>query len=124
VQSLHCVHVNVVGLHHECSPHIPVPAAIQAGAHVLVDGAHAFGALPDLHVPSLGCDTYTANLHKWGCTPKGAAFLWATPEAQRGLRPLVTSHGYGLGFRGEFMWQVSTPSSRHVLHVHTQMLGI
>ncbi|GFH10613.1 aminotran_5 domain-containing protein, partial [Haematococcus lacustris] len=73
----------------------------QAGARVLLDGAHAFGSVPDLDVPSLGADYYTSNLHKWGCCPKGAAFLWAHPRLQSGLLPLVTSHGYGQGFRAE-----------------------
>ncbi|GFH14720.1 PLP-dependent transferase, partial [Haematococcus lacustris] len=77
----------------------------QAGARVLLDGAHAFGSVPDLDVPSLGADYYTSNLHKWGCCPKGAAFLWAHPRVQSGLLPLVTSHGYGHGFRAEFLWQ-------------------
>ncbi len=37
---------------------------------------------------------------------QGAAFLWAAPEQQAALLPLVTSHGAGLGFVGEFLWQV------------------
>lgn len=73
------------------------------GAAVLVDGAHAVGAVP-LDIPAIGCDYYTSNLHKWACTPKGAAFLWAARSRQRDLLPLVTSHGYGLGFQGEFLW--------------------
>lgn len=67
-----------------------------AGVASLVDGAHAAGAVLPLDVPSLGATYYTANLHKWACTPKGAAFLWAAPQAQPGLLPLVTSHGCGL----------------------------
>ena len=58
----------------------------------MVDGAHAVGSL-DLDVPSLQVDFYTANLHKWLCTPKGTAFLWVAPQHQAGLRPLVLSHG-------------------------------
>ena len=36
---------------------------------------------------------------------QGAAVLWVAPEWQDRVRPLVVSHGYGLGFRGEFLWQ-------------------
>ena len=49
-----------------------------------------------LDIPALGCSYYTSNLHKWMCTPKGAAFLWAERSRQRGLVPTVSSHGYGL----------------------------
>ena len=66
----------------------------RAWCAVLVDGAHAVGAL-DLDVPSLGAQFYTANLHKWLCTPKGTAFLWVHPAEQASIRPLVTSHGCG-----------------------------
>ena len=60
---------------------------------VLVDGAHAVGAIP-LDVPSLGVQFYTSNLHKWGCCPKSAAFLWVQKDLQSSTVPLVTSHGY------------------------------
>jgi selenocysteine lyase/cysteine desulfurase len=62
---------------------------------VLVDGAHAVGAIP-LEIASIGAHYYTSNLHKWLCTPKGAAFLWVDRSQHETVRPLVTSHGYGL----------------------------
>ncbi|KAI3427076.1 hypothetical protein D9Q98_007016 [Chlorella vulgaris] len=87
--------------------HLPVAALCalcrEHGAASLVDGAHAVGALP-LRIPELGCDYYTSNAHKWLCSGKGVAFLWAAQERQAGLLPLVTSHGHGLGFQGEFLW--------------------
>ncbi|CAL8469935.1 g9477 [Coccomyxa elongata] len=93
------------------------------GAKVLVDGAHAVGAR-SLDVPSLGAHYYTSNLHKWLCTPKGSAFLWVTPTEQPHTLPLVTSHGYGLGFQGEFLWQgtadvsawLAVPAALRVMH--------
>jgi isopenicillin-N epimerase len=36
---------------------------------------------------------YTANLHKWVCAPKGAAFLWAREDKQSNLQPAAISHG-------------------------------
>jgi isopenicillin-N epimerase len=42
----------------------------------------------------LGADFYGGNLHKWLCAPKGAGFLYARPEMQHLLKPLVVSWGY------------------------------
>lgn len=83
----------------------------EAGIPVLVDGAHAVGSLADLRIPSLGVHYYTANLHKWLCTPKGCALLWVAPGVQAGVMPGTISHGHGMGYRGEFIWQGTQDSS-------------
>lgn len=71
------------------------------GVPVLVDGAHAPGALA-LDIPALGADWYTGNLHKWAMAPRSSAILWAAPERQRDLHPTVISWGYERGFDAEF----------------------
>lgn len=73
------------------------------GITVLVDGAHAPGAI-HLDLPSLGVDYYTGNLHKWAMSPRSCAILWASPERQTGLHPTVISWGLDQGFSREFDW--------------------
>jgi isopenicillin-N epimerase len=67
--------------------------AAEHGLISVVDGAHAPGHLP-LDLSTLGADVYTANLHKWMCTPKGSAFLYVRRDLQPAMLPLVVSWGW------------------------------
>jgi len=95
--------------------HIVSPAALvlpvaeltrlahDAGARVLIDGAHAPGQIA-LDIPAIGADWYVGNCHKWLMAPRACGFLWARAEAQAELHPLAISHGLGDGFLAEFDW--------------------
>ena len=90
----------VIFLSHITSPTgliLPVEKVIhrarQAGILTIIDGAHAPGQI-QLQLDELGADYYGGNLHKWLCAPKGAGFLYARPEVQHLLKPLVISWGY------------------------------
>ena len=90
----------VIYLSHISSPtalRLPVETicarARQAGILTLVDGAHAPGQLP-LDLQAVEADFYVGNCHKWMLCPKGAGFLYARPDAQALVQPLIVSWGY------------------------------
>lgn len=73
---------------------LPVTALISRARDreiiTIIDGAHAPGQIL-LHLDSLDADFYAGNCHKWLMAPKGSAFLFARPEMQHMVDPLVVS---------------------------------
>ncbi len=86
-------------------PLVSMAAACRArGVPVLVDGAHAPGAI-DVAIEALDVDWYAANLHKWAFAPRGCGVLWAAPRRRQGLHPAVVSWGIESGdWLQEFDW--------------------
>ncbi|NER36599.1 MAG: aminotransferase class V-fold PLP-dependent enzyme [Oscillatoria sp. SIO1A7] len=67
--------------------------AREAGITTIVDGSHAPGQIP-LDLDAIGSDFYVGITHKWLCAPRGSAFMFARPEVQHLLEPLVLSWGW------------------------------
>lgn len=99
--------------------HITAPSAIllpvkelcirarERGILTVVDGSHIPGHMP-LDLGDLGADIYTANCHKWMCTPIGSAFLWIRRDVQERIGPLVVSWG----------WQAERPGISRFIDEH------
>jgi isopenicillin-N epimerase len=90
-------------------------AARHAGVLSIIDGAHVPGHVP-LDLAALGADVYAGNCHKWLCAPKGCGFLWARPEHQEWIEPLVVSWGYheAAGFGERHGWQGTRDPSAYL----------
>lgn len=76
-----------------------ISLAQSKGVTILIDGAHAPGAL-DLNLGSLKPDLYVGNLHKWACAPRGTAFIHVSQAFREVIRPECLSY---CGGRGHFL---------------------
>lgn len=93
-------HTKVLFLSHitsETALLFPIENAIREakarGIITIIDGAHALGHIK-VNLDELGADFYAGNCHKWLMAPKGSAFLYASPQMQEHIDPLVISHGW------------------------------
>ena len=83
------------------------------GVPCMVDGAHALGQI-DIDLSSGDADYFTTNIHKWSWGPKGTALLYAAPDRQAGLRPLVASHNHDAGFTKSFHMQATREDTAYI----------
>lgn len=100
--------------------------ARESGIWTVIDGAHAPGHIP-VDLQAIGPDFYSGNCHKWMSAPKGTAFLYANPDFQNLLAPLIVSWGFDdPTWAGRNLWQgtrevsafLSVPAAINFMHEH------
>lgn len=76
------------------------------GIDTMIDGAHSLGSI-QLDINKTGAAYYTANCHKWLCSPKSAAILHVRKDRQKTMLPLIISHAGHKAepFAERFFWQ-------------------
>ncbi|MEM7095337.1 MAG: aminotransferase class V-fold PLP-dependent enzyme [Actinomycetota bacterium] len=111
-------------------PIAEIAAALDPSIMVLVDGAHAPGMI-DVDIVALGVDFYTANCHKWICSPKGAAFLWVGAAHRDAMISASVSLGHDGGwprstspFHARFDWTgTDDPTARLSVACAIEVMG-
>lgn len=93
--------------------------AHDVGALVSLDAFHSVGIIP-VDVERIGADFLSGGVLKWLCGGPGGAFLYASPEATKSLKPSFTgwqAHERPFAFDGEmryaehaWKWLNGTPS--------------
>lgn len=105
-------------------------ADLEPDVPVLVDGAHGPGMVA-VDIDALGASFYTANCHKWMCSPKGAAFLAVAERHRDTLAAVSVSHGHnggwpgsGSGFHARFDWTgTDDPTARLCVSAAIETMG-
>jgi len=59
-----------------------------ARALLCLDGVHGLG-VEDEDVADLGCDIFFAGTHKWVFAPRGTGVIWAHPDIQDQIDPVI-----------------------------------
>jgi kynureninase len=80
--------------------------AREVGALVSLDAFHSVGVIP-VDVAALGVDFLSGGVLKWLCGGPGGAFLYASPEATRTLKPSFTgwqAHERPFAFENEMRY--------------------
>ncbi len=107
-----------------------ITAVLEPDIPVLIDGAHAPGMI-ELDLADIGASFYTANCHKWICSPKGAAFLHVAEHHREHMHAAVVSHGYNDGwpesgsrFHAQFDWTgTDDPTARLSVAAAIEVMG-
>jgi isopenicillin-N epimerase len=78
-----------------------VAALRERGVRVVVDAAHAPGAVP-VDLRAIDPDFWAGNLHKWAAAPRGTAALYARAESREDLPSFPVSWRAPEGFPNAF----------------------